>query len=618
MKQLDRINQINDIKKLNCLEKKELATEIREFLIDKVSKTGGHLASNLGIVELTISLCSVFDFTKDKIVFDVGHQSYVYKILTGRKNDFDTLRKYKGLRGFPSKKESPYDYFETGHSSTSISATIGMARARDLLKENYNVIAVIGDGSISSGMSLEAINDLGFNKTKMIIILNDNGMSISSNVGGLSSYLSRLSINEKYLKFKNKIKYCLDDTKLGNISIKYLTKVKDAIKRALVPSKYFEDMGLTYIGPIDGHNINEIEKVLRRAKKIDNPVIIHVVTKKGKGYKLAEENPDKYHAISTFDKNVGIVEDNKMTYSKAFGEYLTKMASHDKRIVAITAAMKDGVGLSSFAKKYPDRFFDVGIAEEHATTLASGMAVSNLKPVVAIYSTFLQRSFDQIVHDVCMQNSPIILAIDRAGIVGNDGQTHQGIFDLSYLSIIPNMTIVSPKCIKELELILKWAIHESYPIAIRYPKGGDYINMKPIKKVELGKWEYVCKGHNLTIIATGKMVQKAYQIKQEYNIDISIINAIFIKPLDLNILKEIVKRKDNVLTIEDNLIKGGLGSNILLALNQMNFTSQIKIMGFDDKFIEQGSIEELFKKEHLDNLAIKEEIDKLLNKKDIH
>ena len=471
MKQLDKINNFNDLKKLNLSEKKELANDIREFLIEKVSKNGGHLASNLGIVELTISLCDVFNFDQDKIVFDVGHQSYVYKILTGRKDKFDTLRKYKGLRGFPYKKESPYDYFETGHSSTSISATIGMARARDLQHQDYNIIAVIGDGAIASGMAFEAINDIGYNKTKLIIILNDNGMSISSNVGGLSSYLSRLSLNERYIKLKNKIKYCLDDTKIGTISINLLTRLKDGIRKTLVPSKYFEDMGLTYIGPIDGHNIKEIEKVLKRAKKIDGPVIIHTVTTKGKGYKFAEENPEKYHGVSAFDKEFGVLSSGKTTYSTAFGKSLTNIAAHNKKVVAITAAMQDGVGLEKFAKKYPDRYFDVGISEEHAVTLAAGMSVSNLKPVFAVYSTFLQRGFDQIVHDVCMQNSPVIFAIDRAGLVGSDGETHQGIIDLSYLSIIPNMTIISPKCIPDLDILLKWAVKQNFPIAIRYPRG---------------------------------------------------------------------------------------------------------------------------------------------------
>ena len=612
--QLDKINDINDIKNLNLSEKKELSEEIRQFLIEKVSKNGGHLASNLGIVELTISLCDVFDFSKDKIIFDVGHQSYVYKILTGRKDKFDTLRKYKGLRGFPYKKESPYDYFETGHSSTSISASIGMARARDINKEDYNVIAVIGDGAISSGMSLEAINDIGFNKTKMIIILNDNGMSISSNVGGISSYLSKLSLNEKYIKVKNKIKYSLDDTRLGNISFKMLSRIKDGVRKVLVPSKYFEDMGLTYIGPIDGHNISEIEKVLKRAKKIDKPVIIHVITKKGKGYKLAEETPEKYHGVSSFDESIGVVPSNKETYSSAFGEAITEIASKNNKVVALTAAMQDGVGLSKFAQKYPKRYFDVGISEEHAVTLAAGMSISGLKPVFAVYSTFLQRGFDQIVHDVCMQNSPVVFAIDRAGLVGSDGETHQGILDLSYLSIIPNMTIISPKCIDELKVLLDWSIKQKFPVAIRYPRGNDYFKMKPIKKVSYGKWEYICKGKDLSIIATGKMVQKAYQIIKENNLNISLINATFIKPLDLEVLKTIVTNKDNVITIEDNLINGGLGNNILLSLNNLDFKGKIKILGFNDKFIEQGSIDELYNQERLNNESIKEEILKLLDK----
>ena len=612
MKQLDKINNINDIKGLNISEKKELANEIREFLIEKVSKNGGHLASNLGIVELTISLCSVFNFEYDKIVFDVGHQSYVYKILTGRKDRFDTLRKYKGLRGFPYKKESPYDYFETGHSSTAISASVGMARARDINKEEYNIVSVVGDGALSSGMSLEAINDVGFNKTKMIIILNDNGMSISSNVGGISSYLSKLSLNEKYIKIKNALKYSLDDTPFGDFSFKMLSRMKDGIRKTLVPSKYFEDMGLTYIGPIDGHNINEIEKVLRRAKKINEPVIIHVVTKKGKGYKLAENTPEKYHGVSPFDIEEGVKSSGKESYSSAFGKAITKLASKDKSIVAITAAMQDGVGLQEFAKKYPDRYFDVGISEEHAVTLAAGMSVSNVKPIFAVYSTFLQRGFDQIVHDVCMQNSPMIFAIDRAGLVGSDGETHQGILDLSYLSIIPNMTIISPKCISELETLLEWSTKQTFPIAIRYPRGGDYINMKPLKKIELGKWEYITKGKNLTIIATGKMVQKAYQIINDNNLDITLVNATFIKPLDKEVLRKIIKNKDNVLTLEDNLINGGLGHNILLTLNELNFNKKIKILGFNNKFVEQGSIEELYTQEHLDNESILKEINKLL------
>jgi len=611
---LDKIKTPEDIKKLNIKEKKELAKEIREFLVDKVSQNGGHLSSNLGVVELTIALLSSFDLEEDKIIFDVGHQSYVYKILTGRKEEFDKLRKYKGLRGFPYRKESKYDIFETGHSSTSISAALGIARARDIKKKDFNVVALIGDGSISSGMSLEAINDLGFNRTKMIILLNDNGMSISSNVGGISSYLSRISINEKYLKIKNKVKHCLDDTKIGNVSVKMLSRIKDGLRTILVPSQYFESMGLTYIGPIDGHDISLLTKVLKRAKKSNRPVIIHTVTKKGIGYQPALENPDIYHAVSAFDKNKGVIVSNKKTYSTEFGKVLEELAENNEKIVAITAAMKAGVGLVDFFKKYPKRSFDVGISEEHAVTFAAGLANEGMIPVFAVYSTFLQRGFDQIIHDVCMQHLPVIFAIDRAGLVGNDGETHQGIFDLSYLSLIPNLVVVSPKCISEMKSLLKWATYQKFPIAIRYPRGNDEIELEPIKKVSLGKWEIVSEGKDTVIIATGKMVQKAVMAKEKYNLNSMIVNATFIKPLDFDLLKYIIGNNLNVLTIEDNILAGGLGSSITMELTKLGFNKKIKSMGFCDKFVEQGSIEELFEQEGLTIKKIKENIDKLSKK----
>ena len=610
---LDKVNNPKDLNHLTIKEKKILATEIREFLVEKVSANGGHLASNLGVVELTIALLSSFDFDEDKVIFDVGHQSYVYKILTGRKKEFDRLRKYKGLRGFPYRKESKYDFFETGHSSTSISAALGMARARDIKKETYNVISVIGDGSISNGMSLEAINDLGYNKTKMIIILNDNGMSISNNVGGISSYLSRISINEKYLKVKNKVKHCLDDTKVGNVSFKILSRIKDGIRTFLVPSQYFEAMGLTYIGPIDGHDISLMTKVFRRAKNINNPIIIHVVTKKGYGYQPAILNPDIYHAVPPFDPKKGVVKDKKETYSSFFGKAMVKLASQNEKLVAITAAMKDGVGLLEFFQKYPNRSFDVGIAEEHAVTFASGLASGGLIPVLAIYSTFLQRGFDQIIHDVCMQKLHVIFAIDRAGIVGNDGETHQGIFDLSYLSLIPNLVIISPKTIKELYKILNWAIKQDFPIAIRYPRGTDELSLKPIQKLSLGKWEIVQKGEKIAIIATGKMVQKAIIAKDKYKLNVMIINAIFIKPLDKKLLKWLADNHYDIITIEDNLINGGLASLIEIELNKNNYMQTIKTIGFEDKFIEQGSQEELYLQENITIQRIKKEID-ILNK----
>lgn len=611
---LDRINAPEDVKKLKIKEKKELASEIREFLVDKVSQCGGHLSSNLGVVELTIALLSSFDLENDKIIFDVGHQSYVYKILTGRKEGFNKLRKYKGLRGFPYRKESKYDIFETGHSSTSISAALGIARARDIKEKNFNVVSIIGDGSISNGMSLEAINDLGFKQTKMIILLNDNGMSISTNVGGISSYLSRISINEKYLKVKNKVKHCLDDTRVGNVSIKMLSRIKDGLRTFLVPSQYFESMGLTYIGPIDGHDISLVTKVLKRAQKINKPVIIHAVTKKGYGYKPALDNPDIYHAVSSFNKKEGILQSNKKTYSSEFGNAMIELASNNEKIIAITAAMKDGVGLVDFFKKFPKRSFDVGISEEHAVTFAAGLANEGLVPVLAIYSTFLQRGFDQIIHDVCMQNLPVIFAIDRAGLVGSDGETHQGIFDLSYLSLIPNLTIVSPKTINELKILLKWATYQKFPVAIRYPRGTDELELESIKKIQLGKWEILKEGKNTAIIATGKMVQKAILAKEKYNLDSMIINATFIKPLDISLLKYLNNNNFNILTIEDNVLTGGMGASINLELLKLGYTNNIINMGFGDKFIEQGTVEELFEQENLTIEKINENIKKL-NKK---
>ena len=605
---LEKIEKPSDVQKLKLKEKKILADEIREFLIDKVSKTGGHLASNLGIVEITIALLSCLDLEKDKVIFDVGHQSYVYKILTGRKDRFDELRKYKGLRGFPYRKESRYDFFETGHSSTSISASLGIARARDIKKEDFNVISVIGDGSISSGESLEAINDLGFNKTKMIIILNDNGMSISSNVGGISSYLSRISINSRYLKLKNKVKHSLDGTKLGSVSAKYLSRIKDGLRTFLVPSKYFETMGLTYIGPVDGHDLKLLIKIIDQAKKLNKPVLIHAVTRKGNGYKFAMENPDKYHGVPPFDKEKGVGSTEKETYSSVFGKAMVDLGEKNKKIVAITAAMKDGVCLSEFFEKYPERSFDVGICEEHATTFTAGLASEGLIPVFAVYSTFLQRGFDQLLHDVCMQNLPSIFALDRAGLVGSDGETHQGIFDLSYLSLMPNMVIISPKSMKDLPKLLEWATKSKRVIAIRYPRGNDEIELKEMKKVELGKWEVLNGGEKVAIIATGKMVQKAYLANKQYKLNAKIINATFIKPLDEELLDKLIKDNYNILTIEDNILNGGLGSQISFYLLRNNYNGRIISMGFDDKFVEQGSIEELYKQEGLTIDKIKENV----------
>jgi len=616
MKLLDKLNLPEDLKKLNENDNKVLSDELREFLIDSVSKTGGHLASNLGVVELTLSLFRVFDFNKDKIVWDVGHQSYVYKILTGRKEGFKKLRQFNGMSGFPKRNESKYDYFDTGHSSTSISAALGIARARDLKKENHNVIAVIGDGALTGGMALEALNDVGFRKTNLIVILNDNQMSISKNVGALSRYLNKLRIEPRYNKLKTDIQASLNQSDLGKNIAGKLSKVKDSIKQLVVPSMLFENMGVKYIGPIDGHDIKAMTEVFIKAKEIEGPVIIHVITQKGKGYALAEESPSKYHGVGPFDLESGELNVSpKNSYSKAFGKALIHLAEEDKKVVAITAAMPDGTGLKCFSEKFKNRFFDVGIAEGHAVTLAAGMASNGLKPVFAVYSTFLQRGFDQLLNDVCLQNLPVVFAIDRAGIVGEDGETHQGINDLSYLSMIPNIHIVAPKCLEEVEILLKWAINKNAPVAIRYPRGGNIINtLSPITKVEEGKWELINKGSKVCIIATGKMVQHAMLVKDilyENGLNPTIINATFIKPIDKKLLENIKKEGYNILTIEDNILNGGLGCAIKDYLSNIDYKGTIRSIGYDDEFILQGNVETLYKTYKLDSENISKAVIKL-------
>ena len=613
MKLIDQLNFPEDLKKLNDDDLETLSEEIREFLIESVSKTGGHLASNLGVVDLTVSLFKVFDFSNDKIVWDVGHQSYVYKILTGRKDGFKNLRKFNGMSGFPKRSESKYDHFDTGHSSTSISAAVGIARARDIKKEKYNVLAVIGDGALTGGMALEALNDVGYRKTKMIIILNDNMMSISTNVGGLSKYLNKLRSDPKYNALKTEINESLNQSKVGKNIAGKISKVKDSIKHLVVPSMLFEDMGIKYIGPIDGHNISSMVEVLKKVKEIDEPVLLHILTQKGKGYALAEESPTKYHGVGPFNLESGEMKvSSKNSYSKVFGKALINCAKKDKNIVAITAAMPEGTGLSCFAKEFKDRFFDVGIAEQHAVTLAAGMASNGLKPVFAVYSTFLQRGFDQVIHDVCIQQLPVVFAIDRAGIVGDDGETHQGIIDLSYLSIIPNMTIAAPKCLEEVELLLKWAFQKNAPVAIRYPRGGDIVDdMKPLREIREGKWEVIHSGSKVCIIATGKMVQHAkhaMDMMYERGLNPTLINATFIKPIDTELLDQIIKKGYNVLTIEDNILHGGLGSLIESYLIENNFKRKIKRLGYSDTFVPQGSVDLLYKEYKLDSESIMNEI----------
>ena len=598
---LDKVNYPKDLKKLDYNEKKQLCSEIRDLIIDVTSKNGGHVASNLGVVELTVALHSVFNTPKDKIIWDVGHQCYVHKILTGRKNEFSTIRKFGGLAGFPKINESEYDCFNTGHSSTSISIATGMARARDVLKEDYEVVAVIGDGSLTGGMALEALNDAGSSKTNVTVILNDNEMSISKNVGGVPLYLSKIRTKTGYTRSNRKIKEITNKIPIiGKPIVSFAHYTKQIIKRAIIPTMFFEDIGFTYLGPVDGHDIKKLEDIMQRSLRIKGPVLIHVVTKKGKGYKLAEENPGKFHGISAYDKETGEVR-KKTDYSKIFGETLIKLADKDEKIVAVTAAMKDGTGLKEFAAKYPDRYFDVGIAEQHALGLIAGMAKAGLKPVFTVYSSFLQRGYDQIVHDIALSNIPVTVCIDRAGIVGNDGETHQGIFDLSFLSSIPNVIIMSPKNFKELEMMIEFGVNLKKPVFIRYPRGGENYQFEKTEKIELGKAEIVQEGKDLSAIAIGKMVGRAEEVAQLMpDKSVEIINVRFLKPLDEEtILKSIGKTK-NVITIEDNLLKGGLGSATTELVNKSDLENiKVKTFGYDDVFVEHGTVDELEDKYNL-------------------
>lgn len=592
---LEKINSPKDLKKLTIEEKEILSQEIRDLIIDVTSKNGGHVASNLGVVELTIALHSVFNTPKDKIVWDVGHQCYVHKILTGRKNEFQNIRQLGGISGFPKICESEYDNFNTGHSSTSISIATGMARARDIQKEDYEVIAVIGDGSLTGGMALEALNDAGSSKTNVTVVLNDNEMSISRNVGGIPLYLSKLRTKTGYTRSNRKIKEITGKIPfIGKPIISFAHYTKQIIKRAVFHNMYFEDIGFTYLGPVDGHNIKKLEDILERSKKIKGPVLIHVVTKKGKGYTLAEENPDKFHGISAYNKETGEVKKSK-NYSKVFGEKLVEMATKDSKIVAVTAAMRDGTGLKEFSENFPDRFFDVGIAEQHALGLIAGMARGGLKPVLPIYSSFLQRGYDQIIHDIALSKIPVTVCIDRAGIVGNDGETHQGIFDLSFLSSIPNIVIMAPKNFEELDKMLEFGVNLKKPVFIRYPRGGENFLFEKTENIELGKAEVIQEGTDLSIIAIGNMVGRAKEVaKLMPEKSVEIINARFLKPLDEETILNSIRKTKHCVTIEDNLLKGGLSSAVTEAINKSDIEDvKIKSFGYDDTFVEHGTVKEL-------------------------
>lgn len=598
---LEEINSPQDLKKLTLQQKKKLAEEIRNYIIEIVSKNGGHLASNLGVVELTIALHTVFNVPEDKIIWDVGHQCYVHKILTGRREEFKNLRKPNGLAGFPKSNESPADSFNTGHSSTSISAALGMARARDLQGKNNAVIAVIGDGALTGGMALEALNDAGYSKCKMTVILNDNEMSISPNVGGLNKFLGKLRTKKLYTTTNNLLKKQISSVPvIGKPMVVGIQRIKRAIKQLVIHKMFFEDIGFTYLGPVDGHNIEELESILKNSKQVNGPVLIHVLTKKGKGYKFAEKNPDKFHAISPFNIEKGELKTPKeKDYSKVFGEKIVELAKENSKIVAVTASMKNGTGLADFAQEFPYRFFDVGIAEQHAVTMAAGMAKEGMIPFVPIYSSFYQRAYDQVIHDVAMQNLPVIMCVDRAGIVGADGETHQGTLDMAFFRLVPNLTIMAPKDFKEFEDMLEFAVGLNKPVVIRYPRGGEDadVKFKSHAKIELGKAEVLHEVKNLenpnkevTIIAIGKTVSEAVKLadrmQKEEGITPEIINARFLKPFDSEKMIQSIQRTKNVITIEDGTVINGLATTVKELIVDNNIQNvKFKSYAYPDKFI---------------------------------
>ena len=605
---LEKINSPEDIKKLSLNEKEELAQEIRNYILEVVSKNGGHLASNLGIVELTLALHTVFNVPEDKIIWDVGHQSYVHKIITGRREELRTLRKFKGIAGFPKTNETESDCFNTGHSSTSISAALGMARALELQGKKNDVIAVIGDGALTGGMALEALNDAGFSDCNITVILNDNEMSISPNTGGLNQFLGKLRTKKLYTRTNKLIKGRITKIPIvGKPTVKIIQQIKRAIKQLVINRMYFEDIGFTYLGPVDGHNMEKLESILKTSKQVKGPVLIHVLTTKGKGYKYAEENPDKFHATGAFDIETGKSIKSKATdYSKVFGNKLIELAKQNEKIVAITAAMKDGTGLSEFQKQFPNRFFDVGIAEQHAVTMAAGMAKEGLIPIVPIYSSFYQRAYDQVIHDIAMQNLPVIMCVDRAGIVGADGETHQGLLDMAFFKLVPNLTIMAPKDFRELEEMMEFAINLKKPVVIRYPRGGEDAKIKFEKhdKVELGTSETLQEGNDITIIAIGKMVAKAMHLANKIKSDnteknkksVEVINARFLKPFDTEKIKKSIEKTKKVITIEDGTCVGGLATTIKELIVDNNIQDvKIKTIAYPDKFIEHGTAEELEK-----------------------
>lgn len=613
---LDRINEPNDIKKISDDDLRALAKEIRLFLIKNVSKTGGHLASNLGAVELTIALHRFLTFPKDKLIFDVGHQCYTHKILTGRKNDFSSLRQYGGLCGFPKISESNCDAFNAGHASTSISIADGIVKARDLRGEDYKVVAVIGDGALSGGMAFEALNNAGRLKSNMIIVLNDNKMSISENVGGMAAYLGRIRTSEKYTGLKLNIEEKLNTIPyIGKKAVKKIKTSKDSLKNLFVPGMFFENMGITYIGPIDGHNIPLMLSAFKAAAQSKNPVLVHVITKKGKGYAPAEDNPSQFHGVEPFNCSTGekLSQKNDKSYTEIFSETMLGIGESNSDVVAVTAAMADGTGLSAWAKRFPKRFFDVGIAEEHAVTFSAGMASAGLHPVVAVYSTFLQRAYDQIIHDVCINRLPVTFCIDRAGIVGCDGETHQGIFDLSYLSSIPGLTVMAPKSAAELSEMLIWACNYDGPVAIRYPRGKAYYGISSVAPIEYGKSELLKTGTKAAIIAVGKMVKVMNNITEELSqegIDCTLINARFVSPLDTEMIDRISSEYQLIITAEENVKRGGYGEAVSQYLLEHGSKARFMNISLPDSFIPHGTPRDLRDSIGFDPFTIKEKVKK--------
>lgn len=608
---LEQIKGPEDLKKLTSEELSQLAEEIRAFLIEKISHTGGHLASNLGVVELTIALFRTFDLPEDKIIWDVGHQSYTHKILSGRRMEFDELRQYGGLSGFPKRKESPYDSFDTGHSSTSISAGLGIAQGRDILGEDYKVVSVIGDGALTGGMAYEALNNAARMKKNFIIILNDNKMSISENVGGMSRYLGGLRTGAGYNDLKKNVADTLERIPVvGGRMIDKIKRTKNSIKQLFIPGMLFENMGITYLGPVDGHNIPALCKVLKEAQKLDHAVLVHVLTKKGKGYEPAEKNPAHFHGVSPFDIKTGkpLAEKKYPTYTDVFSKKLCQLGETHPELVAVTAAMPDGTGVAAFGKKFPDRFFDVGIAEAHAVTSAAGMAAAGLRPVVAVYSSFLQRGYDQILHDVCIQNLPVLFAVDRAGLVGSDGETHQGIFDYSYLTSIPNMSVAAPKNLWELRAMLDFAMDYKAPFAIRYPRGTAYRGLKEfMQPIAYGKGEIIYEEENIALLAVGSMVSTGEHVREklkEEGVSCTLANARFVKPFDKELVDRLAKNHRLIVTMEENVLQGGFGLPVTAYIHE--HYPQVKVMNIalPDAYVEHGNVSVLRKGLGIDSDSI--------------